>query len=157
MDDLMFTLGASVAPLKAPKRNFLWQLSPDPKSPSGVKNAIKTPADVAFIAENFLVTADSDGHRLLVFDHTGRLVTVLCNGQVWPNSLTVTKDDKIVLTDRKKKLIKIYDVTGQCIRAFGDEYSVIDEIEYRPHGVAVNSRGQIIVTDTSLNSCCIYR
>ena len=82
---------------------------------------------------------------------------MLCNGQVWPNSLTVTKDDKIVLTDRKKKLIKIYDVTGQCIRAFGDEYSVIDEIEYRPHGVAVNSRGQIIVTDTSLNHCCIYR
>ena len=51
---------------------------------------------------------------------------MLCNGQVWPNSLTVTKDDKIVITDRKKKLIKIYDVTGQCIRAFGDEYSVID-------------------------------
>ena len=157
MDGFKFTLDGPPSPLGPPKRKFLWQLAKDPKSPSGVKNAIKTPADVAFIAENFFITADSDGHRLLIFDHTGRLVTVLCNGQVWPNSITVTRDDKIVLTDRKKKLIKIYDVSGECIRAFGHEYSVIDEIEYRPHGVAVNSKGQIIVTDTSLSCCCIYR
>ena len=71
--------------------------------------------------------------------------------------VAVTRDDKIVVTDRKKKMVKLYDVTGQCIQVFGDEYSFIDEIEYRPHGVAVNSRGQFIVTDTSINSCKIYR
>ncbi len=71
---------------KPPKRQQQWQLSRNPKSPTGIKHAIKTPTDVAFIANNFFVAADSDGHRLLIFDNNGRLVTVLCNEQVWPNS-----------------------------------------------------------------------
>ncbi len=105
-----FTFGfAGPAQPQPPKRKLLWQLAKDAKSPSGVKDAVKTPADVAFIAQDFFIAADSDGHRVLVFDTTGRLVTVLCDGQVWPNSVTVTRDDKIVLTDRKKKLIKVRD------------------------------------------------
>ena len=53
---------------------------------------------------------------------------------------------------------RIYDIHGECVHAWADELWDRGEfeIELRPHGVAGNSRGQIVVSDTRLNNVRIY-
>jgi len=141
-----------------PKAKLVWQLAETGPNddPAGAKNILKNPSDVAFLDNEHFIVADSEGHRLPIYDLTGREVAVLCENQVWPNCLTVSRD-RIILTDRKDKQIKIFDTEGRLIHCWGEKLLVgEDEIELRPHGVAVDSHGLIIVSDTLLNIVRIY-
>ena len=142
--------------ISVPKTSKLWSLAPDDPGP-GMMEALQCPSDVAFIGSKYFVVADSNGHRLPVFDRNGRLCTVVAGGEVWPSCVAVMKDGKIVVTDRKKSLIKMYDIHGRCVRAFGESAPpFVEDFEYRPHGIAVNSKGQIIVSNLITNKLTVY-
>ena len=48
-----------------------------------------------------------------------------------------------MISNKKNKQIEIYDVSGQLLRSFGQNFHGFeDEIEEKPHGVAVNSKGK---------------
>lgn len=136
---------------RLPKPLKLWQLVADDVSRTP-QRAIKDPSDVAFLAPYTFAIADSVGHRILIFDISRNICSIVGNGDVWPNSLTVSKDNKIYTTDRNKKVIKIYDVRGDLISTWDPGEDVMD----RPHGIALTSRGNVIVTDTGTNRVYVF-
>ena len=160
VSDMVYTTGAMaqirVSRLSMPKRLKRWHLADD-EIQGGIRDAIKLPSDVAFLGQKHFIVADSNGHRLLIFDREGNMNRILANEQIWPSCVAVTRDGKIVVTDRKKTLIKVYDVNGQLIRAWAEKPPpLVEDFEYRPHGVAVNSKGQIFVSDMIKHNITAY-
>ena len=103
--NMLFFDDAPKPPL--PKAKLVWQLADTGPTddPSGAKAILKNPTDVTFLDDEHFIVADSEGHRLPVYDLTGREVAVLCENQVWPNCITVSRDGRIVVTDRKDKQV----------------------------------------------------
>lgn len=128
----------------------VWQLVQDDVAYQDQK-AIKLPTDVAFLRYHTIAVADSEGHRILVFDLLKKVCSVVADKDVWPNAVAVDQVGHLVITDRKTHMVKIYDVNGNCLRKWG-----IEEVMDRPHGVAVNSKGQIVVTDTEAHCVFIF-
>lgn len=114
-------------------------------------------SDVAFLDETHLIVADSEAHCMHIFDINGRHCSTIAKNKVWPNCLAVTSRGHIIVTDRKKRAVCVYDQTGTCINAWADElWRGEFEIDLRPHGVCVNSKQQIFVSDTVLNTIKVY-
>ncbi len=101
-EDIVSNHLASLNRLSKPTK--LWQLVPDDVSHTS-ERSVKNPSDVVFLAPFTFAVADSVGHRILVYDISGDVVcSVIGEGDIWPNCVAVTRDDKIVATDRKKKV-----------------------------------------------------
>lgn len=155
--NMLFFDDAPKPPL--PKAKLVWQLAETGPNvdPAGAKEILQHPSDVAFLTDELFVVADSEAHRLPVYDLNGREVAILCENQVWPNCLTVSREGHLIVTDRKDKQIKIFDREGRMIRCWGEKHIVgEDEIDLRYHGVAVDSHGLIIVSDTLLDVVRVY-
>ena len=56
-------------------------------------------------------------------------------------------DRKIVISNKKTKQVQLFDPgCGVLLTSFGQDFHGFeDEIEEMPHGVAVNSKGQILI------------
>jgi len=139
-----------------PKCKESWKLSTD--RIKGVKHTLANPSDVAFIDESTLVLADSESHQLSIYDIDGNLLSSLASEKVWPNCVACNKWGNIVCTDRQSRRTKIFDAeTGTCLQTIGEElWDGEFEIELRPSGVAIDSHGQVIITDTQLHKVLVY-
>ena len=103
-----------------PKCKESWRLSKDRFK--GVKDTLANPSDVAFIDESTLVLADSEAHRLSLYDIEGNLLSSLASGKIWPNCVACTRKGDIVCTDRQSRRTKIFDAeTGTCLQTIGEE------------------------------------
>jgi len=139
------------APPPLPKTDKLWQLADPKRRARGIKSDIVNPADVTFLGDRHFAVADSEGHGIPIYEVSGESVTVLGEGEIWPNSVAAFSDgSKIVCTDRRTQKLKIYDVeTNKCINEIDDErWEGEFEVDMRPSGVAVTSDGLIVTTDT---------
>lgn len=121
------------------------------------KTTLENLSDVAFLDETHLIVADSDAHCMHIFDIEGNLCSTFAKHKVWPNCVAVTPRGHIIITDRKKRAVHVYDQRGTCINAWADElWNGENEVLLRPHGVCVNSKQQIFVSDTVLNTIKVY-
>ncbi|ELU07004.1 hypothetical protein CAPTEDRAFT_224968 [Capitella teleta] len=147
---------------RLPEAQLVWQLLPDADEAAAVDcdQLVKYPVDVAFIDENIFAVADSEGHKIVVFNIKTLEWSQIGTEKVWPNAIAATPDKNIVVTDRKRKACVTYDLEGRLLSSW-DVYIPEDveegyETPCYPHGVTVTKNGDVAVTDTGTHSVKIF-
>jgi len=116
------------------------------------------PSGVAVNAQNDIIVADTNNHRIQIFDKEGRFKFQFgeCgkrDGQLlYPNRVAVVKTSgDIIVTERSPThQIQIYNQYGQFARKFGAN------VLQHPRGVTVDSKGRIIVVECKVMRVIIF-
>lgn len=116
------------------------------------------PSGVAVNAQNDIIVADTNNHRIQIFDKEGRFKFQFgeCgkrDGQLlYPNRVAVVKNSgDIIVTERSPThQIQIYNQYGQFVRKFGAN------ILQHPRGVTVDNKGRIIVVECKVMRVIIF-
>lgn len=116
------------------------------------------PSGVAVNAQGDIVVADTNNHRIQVFDKEGRFKFQFgeCgkrDGQLlYPNRVSVNKmTGDFVVTERSPThQIQVYNQYGQFLRKFGAN------ILQHPRGVCVDTKGRIIVVECKVMRVIIF-
>ncbi|GFY37314.1 brain tumor protein [Trichonephila inaurata madagascariensis] len=116
------------------------------------------PSGVAVNAQNDIIVADTNNHRIQIFDKEGRFKFQFgeCgkrDGQLlYPNRVAVVKPSgDIIVTERSPThQIQIYNQYGQFVRKFGAN------ILQHPRGVTVDNKGRIIVAECKVMRVIIF-
>ncbi|XP_059480606.1 brain tumor protein [Neocloeon triangulifer] len=116
------------------------------------------PSGVAVNAQNDIIVADTNNHRIQIFDKEGRFKFQFgeCgkrDGQLlYPNRVAVVKPSgDIIVTERSPThQIQIYNQYGQFVRKFGAN------ILQHPRGVTVDNKGRIVVVECKVMRVIIF-
>lgn len=116
------------------------------------------PSGVAVNAQNDIIVADTNNHRIQIFDKEGRFKFQFgeCgkrDGQLlYPNRVSVVRTSgDIIVTERSPThQIQIYNQYGQFVRKFGAN------ILQHPRGVTVDNKGRIIVVECKVMRVIIF-
>ncbi|XP_018497384.1 B-box type zinc finger protein ncl-1-like [Galendromus occidentalis] len=116
------------------------------------------PSGVAVNAQNDIIVADTNNHRIQIFDKEGRFKFQFgeCgkrDGQLlYPNRVSVVKTSgDIIVTERSPThQIQIYNQYGQFVRKFGAN------ILQHPRGITVDNKGRIIVVECKVMRVLIF-
>ena len=116
------------------------------------------PSGVAVNAQNDIIVADTNNHRIQIFDKEGRFKFQFgeCgkrDGQLlYPNRVAVVRQSgDIVVTERSPThQVQIYNQYGQFVRKFGAN------ILQHPRGVCVDNKGRIIVVECKVMRVIIF-
>lgn len=109
--------------------------------------------DVCLSAAGELFVTDGGNRKIKVYDLQGQLLREISHPDLKePFGIALISDAKFAVTDARSKDVKIFTVGGELVATVGknlDEYPMKD-----PRGIAVNSKGDIIVSDACRR--CIY-
>jgi tripartite motif-containing protein 2/3 len=116
------------------------------------------PSGVAVNAQNDIIVADTNNHRIQIFDKEGRFKFQFGevgkrDGQLlYPNRVAVVKNSgDIIVTERSPThQIQIYNQYGQFVRKFGAN------ILQHPRGVCVDNKGRIVVVECKVMRVIIF-
>ncbi|XP_022251345.1 B-box type zinc finger protein ncl-1-like [Limulus polyphemus] len=116
------------------------------------------PSGVAVNVQSDIIVADTNNHRIQIFDKEGRFKFQFgeCgkrDGQLlYPNRVAVVKaSGDIIVTERSPThQIQIYNQYGQFVRKFGAN------ILQHPRGVTVDNKGRIIVVECKVMRVIIF-
>jgi len=116
------------------------------------------PSGVAVNNQNDIIVADTNNHKIKIFDKEGRFKFQFGevgkrDGQLlYPNRVAVFKDSgDIVVTERSPThQVQIYTQYGQFIRKFGAN------ILQHPRGVCVDNKGRVIVVECKVMRVIIF-
>jgi len=116
------------------------------------------PSGVAVNAQNDIIVADTNNHRVQIFDKDGRFKFQFgeCgkrDGQLlYPNRVAAVRSSgDIIVTERSPThQVQIYNQYGQFVRKFGAN------ILQHPRGVCVDSKGRIIVVECKVMRVIIF-
>ena len=119
------------------------------------------PHNIALDNEDRVYVADREAHRVQIFDADGRVLDVWNNIHM-PNGLTIGPDGNIYIGELPGMTseeptppglghrISILNPSGKLLARFGDEEEGQDPGKFiAPHGIAVDSRGDIYVGEVS--------
>ncbi|XP_046339840.1 protein brain tumor-like [Haliotis cracherodii] len=116
------------------------------------------PSGVAVNAQNDIIVADTNNHRIQIFDKEGRFKFQFgeCgkrDGQLlYPNRVSVVRSSgDIIVTERSPThQIQIYNQYGQFVRKFGAN------VLQHPRGVTVDNKGRIIIVECKVMRVIIF-
>jgi len=115
------------------------------------------PSGIATNAMNDIIIADTNNHRLEVFDGSGIFKYEIVGGQtdcdlVYPNRLAVCRTTgDIVVTERSPThQVQVFDRCGNFLRRFGSR------VLQHPRGVAVDMHGRIVVVECRVMRVVIF-
>ena len=115
------------------------------------------PSGIATNAMNDIIIADTNNHRLEVFDGSGIFKYEIVGGQtdcdlVYPNRLAVCRSTgDIVVTERSPThQVQVFDRCGNFLRRFGGR------VLQHPRGVAVDMHGRIVVVECRVMRVVIF-
>ncbi|KAJ9587937.1 hypothetical protein L9F63_018640 [Diploptera punctata] len=116
------------------------------------------PSGVAVNAQNDIIVADTNNHRIQIFDKEGRFKFQFgeCgkrDGQLlYPNRVAVVRTSgDIIVTERSPThQIQIYNQYGQFVRKFGAN------ILQHPRGVTVDNKGRVVVVECKVMRVIIF-
>jgi len=116
------------------------------------------PSGVAVNAQNDVIVADTNTHRIQIFDKEGRFKFQFgeCGKKdcqlLYPNRVAVVKQSgDLIVTERSPThQIQIYNQYGQFVRNFGAN------ILQHPRGVTVDNKGRIIVVECKVMRVLIF-
>ena len=123
----------------------------------------RAPAGIAVNSKGVIAVADFNGHCILVFDETGKVVRKIGgqgdkDGQFEsPTEVAFLNGDEILVADECNHRIQQLNVqTGNFVKSFGKEGSGDGEFEY-PTGVCITSDGCfIVVADCGNNRIQVF-
>ncbi|XP_060082373.1 B-box type zinc finger protein ncl-1-like [Ylistrum balloti] len=116
------------------------------------------PSGVSVNAQNDIIVADTNNHRIQIFDKEGRFKFQFgeCgkrDGQLlYPNRVAVVQSSgDIIVTERSPThQIQIYNQYGQFVRKFGAN------ILQHPRGVTVDNKGRIVIVECKVMRVIIF-
>jgi len=116
------------------------------------------PSGVTINTNNDIIVADTNSHRIQIFDKDGRFKFKFgecgkLDGQLlYPNRVSIVKQTgDIVVTERSPThQIQIYNKYGQFLRKFGAN------ILQHPRGVCVDYKGRIVVVECKVMRVLIF-
>ena len=116
-------------------------------SRGGGKGEFEWPSGVAVSPDgHHLYVSDRDNHRVQVFTLEGQYVRDFDTGQLkGPYGLTVTSNGRVLVANRGKNRIAVFDKKGELIHSIAVE---------DPTGLATDSRGDLLVA--SYQKKCVY-
>jgi tripartite motif-containing protein 2/3 len=109
---------------------------------------LQRPVGVAILpTTGNIAVADYDNKWISIFDPNGKFMSRIGHGKLLgPKGITVDGNGLIYVVDNKASSILIFQQNGKLLHKFGSRGN--DEGQFAgPHFVAVNSKGNIIVTD----------
>ena len=112
----------------------------------------KFPYGVAVSDRNEIVVADSNNHRVQVFDSNGTFLRSFGHkgenaGEfIYPTGIAVNKDRQIFVADSDNHRIQILSWEGRHLNSFGDKGSLDSQLS-DPWGLSLDSTGNIVVAD----------
>ena len=123
-----------------------------------IEGQFTEPSGVAVNAQNDIIVADTNNHRIQIFDKEGRFKFQFGelgkrDGQLlYPNRVAVVKaTGDIVVTERSPThQVQIFNQYGQFIRKFGAN------ILQHPRGLTVDSKGRIIIVECKVMRVVIF-
>lgn len=116
------------------------------------------PSGVAVNAQNDIIVADTNNHRIQIFDKEGRFKFQFgeCGKRdsqlLYPNRVSVVKSSgDIIVTERSPThQIQIYNQYGQFVRKFGAN------VLQHPRGVTVDNKGHIIIVECKVMRVIVF-
>ena len=111
------------------------------------------PFGVAVNDKDEIVVADSNNHRVQVFDSNGTFLRSFGHkgenaGEVGcPNGLAIGKDRNILVSEYWNHRVQIFSREGRPLGSFGGKGSLDSQL-LNPRGLSLDSTGNVIVADT---------
>ena len=115
----------------------------------GWPGRIASPSSVAFLLDGNLVVSECE-NRLQIFDKVGHSVRIIGWGKMKPQTVVVSPDGKLLMTDKKDHCVKLYEMSGDQVSSWGGG------LFSRPSGLAVASNGNMIITDLETNKVSLH-
>ena len=115
----------------------------------GWPGKIMSPSAVAFLPDGSVVVCECE-NRLQLFDRKGNSIKIIAWGKIKPQGVTVTRDGKIAVTDKKDKCIKIYSLDGDCKSVWGHGMFSL------PTGITSTPSGNFVVTDVDRHMVSVH-
>ena len=110
------------------------------------------PHGVAVSDGDEIVVADSNNHRVQVFDSNGTFLRSFGHkgenaGELsYPNGIAIDNDKKVFIADMGNHRVKIFSWEGRYLGSFGGKGSLDSQL-LSPWGLSLDSTGNIIVAD----------
>lgn len=152
-----------------PKRQRIWEFTTDGKTVKemGAKDNLSFVNGMAFTPDGLLIAADSNSGRALVYNGGENALTALARGNAdaplgLPRGVAVDDRGRVYVVDTVNQTVRVYvpsdDETSPApvyAFSFGEEGTGDGGFEF-PNGVAVDSRGQVYVTDRVNNRVQVW-
>lgn len=121
------------------------------------------PVDVAVDSSNqkIYVTVSSPLHQIFVLDNDGKILSKWgapgsSVGEFrFPATIAVSEDDEIYIVDVLNTRVQVFSKTGEFLVTVGS-WGVTQGQLFRPKGVALTARKQILVSDSYLGVVQVY-
>ena len=114
---------------------------------------LNNPMGVAVTAEDEIVVADSQNHRVQVFNSNGTFLRSFGHkgenaGEFsYPVGVAIDKDRKILVSENDNHRVQILSWKGRHLGSFGGKGSLDSQLS-DPWGLSLDSAGNVIVADT---------
>lgn len=106
--------------------------------------------DITCLPNGELLITDLINNRLQTCSSSAPFASIFAETIKQPWATAVTMDNNIAVTSCKERYVKIYDMEGEFVDGFGQQYFV------RPTGIAVDSRGNHIVCDSVTDKVAMF-
>lgn len=114
------------------------------------ESPLEHPMGIALDASNNVYVADSKKNKIFVFTREGAPLTAIGDTGVlnWPTGIAInTKTGRLYVVNNASHNIAVFDLTGKHLFSFGRRGSLERSFNY-PVSVAIDSKGDIVVSDT---------
>ncbi|KAK2140803.1 hypothetical protein LSH36_1241g00010 [Paralvinella palmiformis] len=128
--------------LSSPSVQLLWKISQE----GAAVGEVSCPNDVIFLGDGDVIVSEKTNRRLQRFNSLGQSVAILAAGNVTPSRLAANKDGRLLVTDSDRNRLVIVDASGRVSDVAKKLGSAKCQLGC-PRGIAVNSRGQYILSD----------
>jgi sugar lactone lactonase YvrE len=92
-----------------------------------------------------VLVADRENHRVQIFDGDGRFLDQWTD-LLQPMDLFIDADDTIYVAEAQQR-ISVYSLDGELLSRWGDKGSAPGQFSDSPHGLCVDSRGDLYVCE----------
>ncbi|KAK2190861.1 hypothetical protein NP493_66g05040 [Ridgeia piscesae] len=115
----------------------------------GWPGKIMPPSSVAFLQDGNIVVAECE-NRLQIFNQSGQSVKIIGWGKVKPESVTVSREGHIAITDKQERCVKVFGIDGECRAVWGKGLFGM------PASVAAAPHGNYVVTDIDRHHVTVH-
>ncbi len=114
----------------------------------GEPGIMVSPIGVAADGPGNVYVTDVKKKKVYIFDKDGNALSNFGDNLKWPTGIAVDSErNRIYVVDRDRHCVEVFDGKGAYISTIGERGSAAGKFKY-PYGIAVNSKGELIVADT---------